>query len=556
MAKLPNCSGSKALVTVLVAIAATVLPAAANADPAGSPAPGARRSERALDRAANRALDVAKDAVRQRDPKSGARHGGRELTSTLRDLSLYRTRLKGDDRKVADRLLARPSEGYDPNNEEFGWYQSGGFTESKTCGAKSCVHYLNAATYPSNPDAATSSFATNALNTAESVLATYASAGYRAPESDIGSSHNGDDAKLDIYLSELGGADLYGYCTSDDPKLNTANFDDLLAAGLDASAFCVIDNDYAGFGLTPLANTRVTLAHELFHATQFAYDYVLEDTWFMEATATWAEDELYDDINDNRAYLSVSPISAPAREMDYVGHDDGFEYGDWTFFRFLSERFPAGVGGLPVIIRSMWEQAADSADVGDRGSSAHASLYAVKQAVEDVSSHSFAYEFADFGARNRHPSSPSYGYEEGFSWQPYVAPPAKTYYLKPSARSGASSVTMSQLSNRTIRFTPSSLSGSWKVKIEVNLPITSRGSAATIQVYPKSGGVTVSRMSLNSSGDGSRTVSFSSAKRVELTITNASTRFDCWVGDPVRTCWGNARDAGLTSSFKATAYRG
>ena len=43
---------------------------------------------------------------------------------------------------------------------------------------------------------------------------------------------------------------------------------------------------------TPLENLEVTAAHELFHAVQFAYDYD-EDAWFMEATATWAEDEVY-----------------------------------------------------------------------------------------------------------------------------------------------------------------------------------------------------------------------------------------------------------------------
>ena len=45
--------------------------------------------------------------------------------------------------------------------------------------------------------------------------------GYRAPLSDASSSDHGPDGKLDIYLSNLGNDGLYGYCTSDDPGLNT-----------------------------------------------------------------------------------------------------------------------------------------------------------------------------------------------------------------------------------------------------------------------------------------------------------------------------------------------
>ena len=32
------------------------------------------------------------------------------------------------------------------------------------------------------------------------------------------------------------------------------------------------------------------------------------------------------------------------------------QYGDWIFFRYLSERFPDAEGGMPTVIRDMWEQ--------------------------------------------------------------------------------------------------------------------------------------------------------------------------------------------------------
>ena len=58
----------------------------------------------------------------------------------------------------------------------------------------------------------------------------------------------------------------------------------------------MIDNDYAPLqfpGTTPLTDLEVTLAHEYNHVLQFGYD-AFQDTWFVESTATWMEDQVYD----------------------------------------------------------------------------------------------------------------------------------------------------------------------------------------------------------------------------------------------------------------------
>ena len=123
-------------------------------------------------------------------------------------------------------------------------------------------------------------------------------------------------------------------------------------------AYCVVDNDYAGFpSNTPLENLQVTVAHEYFHATQFAYD-VADDGWAMEATAAWVEDEVYDDVDDNVQYLADSPITDRKRSIDKFG--GLFHYGVWIYFRYLTEKFPAETGGLPTIIRKFWESADSS----------------------------------------------------------------------------------------------------------------------------------------------------------------------------------------------------
>ena len=136
----------------------------------------------------------------------------------------------------------------------------------------------------------------------------------------------------DIYLADIGPEALYGYCTTDEP---------LAENEWDAWAYCVLDNDYAANEFTtgtPMQNMRVTAAHEYFHAVQFGYD-AFEDGWFMEATATWAEDELFDDIDDNLQYLSAGPLGQPWVPLDWFG--GSHHYGDWIWFRYLSERFPS-----------------------------------------------------------------------------------------------------------------------------------------------------------------------------------------------------------------------
>ena len=184
------------------------------------------------------------------------------------------------------------------------------------------------------------------LNTSVSVAQAYSGAGYRRPLPD---GNLGGTSATDIYVDTLP-AGLYGYCTTDQPKLTGPG-------RYDVWAYCVVDNDYAGFPAnTPLENLQVTVAHEYFHATQFAYD-AADDGWAMEATAAWVEDEVYDDVDDNVQYLADSPITDTKRSMDKFG--GLYHYGVWIWFRYLTEKFRAEKGGLPKIVLDFWK-AADS----------------------------------------------------------------------------------------------------------------------------------------------------------------------------------------------------
>ncbi len=122
-----------------------------------------------------------------------------------------------------------------------------------------------------------------------------------------------------------------------------------------AISHMALENDYAGFGGDPLAFIRVTAAHEFNHALQFGYD-ASEDpiaaAWLYEGVATWVEDEVFDDINDNRRYLKTFLQRPDLCLSHYTNTEPTRIYGTWIFFRYLSEH----VAG-PETVRAVWEEA-------------------------------------------------------------------------------------------------------------------------------------------------------------------------------------------------------
>ena len=335
----------------------------------------------------------------------------------------------------------------------------------------------------------------------------------------------------DIYLADIGPQALYGYCTSDEP---------LPSDRFDAWAYCVLDNDYAADEFptgTPTQNMRVTAAHEYFHAVQFGYD-AFEDGWFMEATATWAEDELFDDIDDNLQYLSAGPLGKPWAPLDWFG--GSHHYGDWIWFRYLSERFPTAAGGMPTIVRNIWRRA----DAVPGAADAY-SLQAVSQelASRNTSLGRVFAQFADAnrrsrktydeGAANRYPSAP-------LAWAPITLSPTRNATTWASVR-------LDHLTSATARFVPSRAmtANTWQLKVEVDMAPQTRGSQAVVTVYKRGGATSTSFLNLNGRGDGAKRVPFDHDRvsSVELTVVNASARTTCWqdMNSPF-SCLGVPRD--------------
>lgn len=387
-----------------------------------------------------------------------------------------------------------------------------------------CIHYAI-----SGADAVRPAFLHEVETTLEHVASVYHAAGYRSPEADAGprTSRN-PNTKLDVYLQQQAGSDDYGYCTTTGAASPRGS--------RDAAAYCVLDNNYTDSiyrAQTPLHDLQVTVAHEYFHAVQFAYDYT-EDPWFMEATATWAEDEIYTGINDNRQYLRYGPLGRPRLPMD--GDSGGANvYGDWIFFRYLTERFPGRTGQLPTLVRQMWTDAARSG------------TYSIKAVAAALRSHGtdLHAQFAAFADANRHPKV---SYAEGAAYHPAAA--AATLTLTPAHRSRAGSRVVRHLAAVTEQFRRGKVSGKHlRVAVTTQRPgIT----GATISVWFRGGAVHTVRVPLHQ-GTSTLTVPFGPhVTHAELTLVNTSTSYRCHTGT-IYSCSGTPLDDGLTLRWSAKA---
>jgi Family of unknown function (DUF6055) len=468
-------------------------------------------------------------------------HSGGEATMILRDLAVRLGGLAPGDRKIAHAILARPSDSDDPQGDAWNVPEAAG---SPDCGPNVCIHWASGTggdapaatdTTPANgiPD-----YVDQALDTAENVWnQEVGTMGYRAPLSDATSTNHGPDGRLDIYLTNLGPKFLYGYCTSDDPKLATLGDPGVT---WDVSAYCVVDNNYTESVFrnhTPIQNLKVTLAHEFFHAVQFSYD-VGEDTWLMEGTATWMEDQVYDGINDNRQYLQNSQLKYPWIPLDHSANCC-FQYGSWIWFRFLSETIGPGV------IQEIWNEADAAAGGPD-----DYSTQAIRQVLSDHHT-TFRKKFASFAVWNKISRQ---RYSEGKAGR-YPTPVGSGSFALGAAHTstGWLAVKLKHMSSIYVTFRPGSRDGPRAhLTVQFDGPRHGFGPEGRLMVFSRSGAVAVKAFKLNRSGDGSLRVGFGRGhvSRVVLIETNASTRFTCWRKSQY-SCMGAPLDDGRVYAFRA-----
>jgi hypothetical protein len=470
----------------------------------------------------------------------------RSATILMRDLLIRLDQLSQADRATARRILARPTDmAGDPEGDGYSVAEA-----TPVCDPDVCVHFVPT-TDDAPPMADTEGVAgvPDHVEAVSGVLANVWTAeidqmGYRPPKSDLTSANNGGSARLDIYLADIGDDGLFGYCSSDDPNaLPPFTYD-----FYDVSAFCVLDNDYAfaQFGYDdPMDPLRVTAAHEFFHAVHAAYDWY-EDGWLLESTATWIEDEIFDDVNDNLLYLPFSPLANPLVPIDKSVAPRW--YGTWIFWRFLTE-YLGGSSPDPSIVLDVWERA-DGAPGGPDKYSTQAMAQAVSAQVIDGTEWRFRWAFADFAVWNARPAK---YYDEGASYT--TAAVAKTVTLTRAAPSTRSTAKLDHLSNRFVAVRRSStLKATAKLRVTVDGPGYVTGPEASVVVIRKSGKAGYKIVNLNSAGNGAVTVPFgSTVARVVVIMTNASTRYrDCYQDITPYACFGGVPlDQNRTYSFRA-----
>jgi hypothetical protein len=227
---------------------------------------------------------------------------------------------------------------------------------------------------------------------------------YGPPLTDNG---RGEDNRLDVYMVNLG-TGVYGF-TYPDPDSNYFQM----------PAYIEVDNDvagtsYGGSHATVIQAAKVTAAHEFFHTIQYAYDESEFDydnpndpntfkPWWLEASSTWMEDIVYDDVNDYINYLPFF-LGYPQWGLGIFGPTGArilHAYGACLWPIYLSEKYGVDT------IRRIWLGCASRPGYN---------LPAVTDTLMRFYSTDFERSFLEFAVWNTKDSSyadPDSSYDEG-----------------------------------------------------------------------------------------------------------------------------------------------
>lgn len=496
---------------------------------------------------ANASTDAVELVSTQADPGAGdpdRGSGGDPATQALDALELAEESLQGkgeidptiallgvqqnldelpaEDVERATRILARPTDANQPP-----WAVSYGKQKPKShCRTHFCVHWVTSGQH--RPDLTDKNgndipdYVEKVASVISKVWATeIGKLGYQRPKSD-GRAGNPDGVHrkglVDVYVGNTGASGIYGYTSTEQSTRK-------------AAAYLVLDNDYADFPGKATELLEVTAAHEFFHAVQFGYSSD-EDSWLLESTATWMEEQVYDDINDNRQFLHMSALRHPGQPLDYT---DNF-YGNWIFFEWLSARYGAG------IVKDIWRRAAAPNVI---------SVRAIDAALKARKSNLPA-EYSRFSSRN---TIAKRSYPEGAAYQ--NAPVSRVWRLGRTARHTKKSHTkLAHLASRNYNFVPrKGTSGKrWRLRLRVVAPSTDARARALLVL--RKGKVVERVISLDKAGKGKVDLRFGrkGVRKVTLTLTNGSMRYRCYNGGPF-TCDGTSLDDGRRFTFRAALRR-
>lgn len=272
---------------------------------------------------------------------------------------------------------SRPTDKVDPNRNAYSVPEA---PNSPACSRHFCVHWvdqgLDAPSLADKNGDGIPDTVDRVLHVAEHVHEVEnVKLGWREPKSD--GTLGGGNGKTDVYLSQIGG-ELFGYAA---PDRGQADKQHRIPRHL--HGYLVLDNDYSAFEFPhtkPLNDLEVTFAHEYNHILQFGYD-AYQDPWFAESSATWMEDQVYNDINDYLRYvrrwvhLYETPLTTSSIKM----------YGSAVWNQWLARRYGA------TIVRKAWAGAIDAKPGGF-------SVAAYERAIRAAGPSTFSRDFTHFAA--------------------------------------------------------------------------------------------------------------------------------------------------------------
>jgi hypothetical protein len=315
--------------------------------------------------------------------------------------------------------------------------------------------------------------------------------GFRSP--DLGS-----DGKVEVFILELGNT-LFG----------RADTDGFLEINRDMS-WAPPNDDPAGDSTGAL---KVTAAHEFFHLIQFATTSFLGrdgESWWLESSATFMEDEVFDGVNDYRNYLSQF-FNSTQVTIDSI--DGGYE--TVLINKLLKEKFN---GGDPKIVKEVLEglgvftstEESMASVLGGKGSS-----------LADGFKH---FALWNFMVGSRHDAS---FYEEGSTYPTFANFQDSHSLSSTNTSTGERSISVNNLAANYYRITPDSgLTTAQKLTVEVGR--SSDQIRGWVVVEAKAGSDDIKELSFGADGKAKVTVddfSASNTDEVVLILSNGDEHF-------------------------------
>jgi hypothetical protein len=509
-----------ALVTA-IAVLACAAPAAADEPPVGVSADDA-----------GAVLDTAEATIAPETAPANAEPAA-DATIALHALATAYPALGGAERRRAKGLLARPTDGSDDPQRD-GYPASAPIASAES--AHFCVFWVNAPGFPDSPSLTDANgvadldgvpdYVESLLQIAEysySVEVAPGPLGWAPPKPDQEGCSASPSAHADIYLKQLGDKGLFGYETVD-PGQGRAR---------SQYGYMVLDNDYAKaeFGYDdPTIPASVTFAHEFNHLLQMNYD-PFQDTWMLEATATWVEEKVYPAVNDYLGYVSVFarfPGEAMTAYFPASKEQSLRIYGAAVWNHWLD----TGGGGYGSnLIRRAWE-------LSDVAKPTDFALSAYDRSIEKDGGEGFSREFVPFTAATAE-------WRSGFGNFPDHAAYPDVKRKGALAKGGVKRFVLDHTAYRLIDVKPR---GGGKLKLSV---AADKGVRAGLALVARdgdalTGAVTQKLRFLSNGGNGSLTLTDPGRfDRITAVVVNADDRVNGYVGGD----WVYTRDG---SSFTAS----